>query len=398
MEAEEVSDFTTRFAKEHARPTPMQQSPLCTACCKIPLKWLLKDIARSFILFETIEPLIINEKHCKLCRLISRSIQAKVSLENVNGYIALALSPKFLIIDCEYGFNKSRVFLRLFANADSEAASEGFEVGLPYFDKTTYFKLLRAWLRECVHYHSHHRISPLAESGPPTKNLEEVTGQSMRESDEETELPTRVLAVGSLEAPDLRLYCSKKGERGKYIALSHCWGTDQEQQPLQTTKNELEIYQQGIDFNELPKTFKNAVTVAREIKVQYLWIDSLCIIQDKNSEDWETESQKMEQVFSSAYCTIAATSAKNSHEGFFTIPKKKAVTIPDGENSQFVVCACTADKSFKQAVDDDGLLNTRGWVLQERALSRRTIHFTESQIFWECGSVIRYDNLCQRAG
>jgi hypothetical protein len=238
----------------------------------------------------------------------------------------------------------------------------------------------------------------LAESGPPTKNLEEVTGQSMRESDEETELPTRVLAVGSLEAPDLRLYCSKKGERGKYIALSHCWGTDQEQQPLQTTKNELEIYQQGIDFNELPKTFKNAVTVAREIKVQYLWIDSLCIIQGKNSEDWETESQKMEQVFSSAYCTISATSAKNSHEGFFTIPKKKAVTIPDGENSQFVVCACTADKSFKQAVDDDGLLNTRGWVLQERALSRRTIHFTGSQIFWECGSVIRYDNLCQRAG
>jgi hypothetical protein len=57
-------------------------------------------------------------KNCELCRLISQSIQAKTgSLENVNGYIALALSPKFLIIDGEHGFDNSRVFLRLFANA-----------------------------------------------------------------------------------------------------------------------------------------------------------------------------------------------------------------------------------------------------------------------------------------
>jgi len=77
--------------------------------------------------------------------------------------------------------------------------------------------------------------------------------------------------------------------------------------------------------------------------------------------------------------------------------KWKAVRILDGEKSQFDVYACIADKSFKQAVDKDGLLNTRGWVLQERALSRRTIHFTGSQIFWECGSVIHYDNLSQLA-
>jgi len=250
-----------------------------------------------------------------------------------------------------------------------------------------------------VYYHSDRKNLPLAESRPPTKSLEEVTGQSMRESDEETELPTRVLAVGSLEAPDLRLHCPRKDKEGKwpmgkYIALSHCWG---EKLPLRTTKDKLEDYKQHIESSELPQTFLDAVTVAREIDVQYLWIDSLCIIQD-DSGDWEKESQKMEQVFSSAYCTISATSAKNSHEGFLPFPVKEAVRILDGEKSQFAVYACIADKSFKQAVDEDGLLNTRGWVLQERALSRRTIHFTGPQIFWECGSVIRYDNLSQRAG
>jgi heterokaryon incompatibility protein (HET) len=249
-----------------------------------------------------------------------------------------------------------------------------------------------------VYYHSDHKISPLAESRPAMKNLGEATGQSMRESDEETELPTRVLAVGSLAAPDLHLHCPRKDKegkwpKGKYIALSHCWGG---KLPLRTTKDKLEDYKQHIESSELPQTFLDAVTVAREIDVQYLWIDSLCIIQD-DSGDWEKESQKMEQVFSSAYCTISATSAKNSHEGFLTLPVKAAVRIIDGENPQFAVCACIANKSFKQAVDEDGLLNTRGWVLQERALSRRTIHFTGSQIFWECGSVIRYDNLSQLA-
>ncbi|KAN0077636.1 Heterokaryon incompatibility protein (HET) domain containing protein [Elaphomyces granulatus] len=180
----------------------------------------------------------------------------------------------------------------------------------------------------------------------------------MGESREETELPTRVLAVGSPK--DLRLHCSKKDEKGKYIALSHCWGANQGQLPLRTTKDKLKDYKQHIEFSELPQTFQDAVTVAREIGIEYLWIDSLCIIQD-DSGDWKEESQKMEQ----------------------KLPESLMRKTPTG-------------KSFKQAVDE-GLLNTRGWVLQERALSRRTIHFTGSQIFWECGSVIRYDNLSQLA-
>lgn len=247
-----------------------------------------------------------------------------------------------------------------------------------------------------MYNHSNHEISSSAENGPPTENHEEVTGQSVRESDEETELPTRVLDVGS---PNLYLHCHEGEEnrpKGKYITLSHCWGADPNQRPLRTTDNNIDAHRQGkgLEFDRLPKTFQDAITVARKLDVQYLWIDSLCIIQG-NSEDWEKESRKMEGIFSSAYCTIAATSAKNSDEGFLPFPKKKAVRI--GEIFRSSVYACIAEKSFKQAVDESGLLNTRGWVLQERALSRRTIHFTGSQIFWECGSMIFYDNLFQVA-
>jgi hypothetical protein len=118
MEAEEASDFAANFAEKHARP--MQQSPLCEACCKIPLKWLLEDVTRSFILSETIKPL--TNQSCDLCGLISQSIQAKVgSLEKINGYIALGLSPKFLIINMEH-FVESSVLLRVFADAGKERA------------------------------------------------------------------------------------------------------------------------------------------------------------------------------------------------------------------------------------------------------------------------------------
>ncbi|PSN58766.1 hypothetical protein BS50DRAFT_509840 [Corynespora cassiicola Philippines] len=68
-------------------------------------------------------------------------------------------------------------------------------------------------------------------------------------------------------------------------------------------------------FSELPKTFQDAIHVTRELRIQYLWIDSLCIIQ-WNEGDWEQEAQRMEGVFASAYCTIAATSAIDSKAGF----------------------------------------------------------------------------------
>jgi hypothetical protein len=119
MEVEEASDFAAKFAEGNS---PMQQSPLCEACSKIPLKWLLEDIARSFVLFETIQPLI-NNQNCELCRLISQSIQAKMgSLEEVTDYISLSLSPKFLIIQEELTFRKPCVFLRLFVNAGKKLA------------------------------------------------------------------------------------------------------------------------------------------------------------------------------------------------------------------------------------------------------------------------------------
>lgn len=86
-------------------------------------------------------------------------------------------------------------------------------------------------------------------------------------------------------------------QTGRYIALSYCWGNTG-QQAVTTTAN-FQARKHGIDIGELPQTFQDAILLARELQVRYLWIDSLCIIQD-DENDWETEAPMMSQVYANS--------------------------------------------------------------------------------------------------
>ncbi len=179
----------------------------------------------------------------------------------------------------------------------------------------------------------------------------------------------------------------------KYLALSHRWGAPGKHRAFRTMKADDKGQQERIiEIDQLPKTFRNAIEVTRSLGVQYLWIDSLCIVQD-DKEDWNRESKRMEQVFSSAYCTIAATCASGTDDGFLKPrPERQCVTIYGSESDAHPFYVCEAIDDFAQHVDQNEL-NRRGWVLQERALSRRTIHFTKYQTYWECGEGVRCETL-----
>jgi hypothetical protein len=235
------------------------------------------------------------------------------------------------------------------------------------------FILLRKWLRRCDESHS--------------CNWDSV--------ETKTSLPTRLLYVGNTDNPDsLRLDLATGIDGAKYIALSHRWGTisDDEKKEFCTTKDNIDQRLSDFDISDLPKTFQDAIKVARELHVSYLWIDSICIIQaGDDAMDWESESKHMESVYSSAYCTIAATSARDMKHGFLD---QKARTeylyVRDTSGQRFYICAGTDD--FEVDVDK-AELNTRAWVMQERVLSRRTIHFSANQMYWECGNGVHCENL-----
>jgi hypothetical protein len=179
----------------------------------------------------------------------------------------------------------------------------------------------------------------------------------------------------------------------KYTALSHRWGNDppkKEDPRYCTTYDNLSARLNGFSLSKLPETFQDAVRVTRELGIRYLWIDSLCIIQ-WNADDWKREAGRMEDVFASAYCTIAATSAVDSNAGFLARNRStEYVRVQDAAGNK--VCICTHMDDFENDVEQAGL-NKRAWVMQERVLSKRTIYFSANQTYWECGRGVHCENL-----
>ena len=124
--------------------------------------------------------------------------------------------------------------------------------------------------------------------------------------------------------------------------------------------------------------------------IAYLWIDALCIIQD-SSEDWESEARTMADVYGNAHCSLAASHNVDSNGGLS--PKMAgsgrgrpvAVRFPTTPDWDLPYCDLElVEHNFWNNRVEDAPLNTRGWVVQERILAPRTIHFTFDQPIFEC--------------
>jgi hypothetical protein len=251
---------------------------------------------------------------------------------------------------------------------------------LPECDRQFYFSQLNYWARACISEHNHGRSLKR-----PHPWQSKILGYRLPYSI--SRLPSRVLDVGKPEHPNA-LCIRETGGRavGIYIAVSHRWGETDKQ--FQTTTQNIQKRREEFPFQELPQTFKDAVIVARKLGVQFLWIDSLCIKQDDDL-DKMTELKCMEGVFASAFCTFAATSARSCEDGFLHRSVENCVRLFDGSSNPPVSILVAKDvNNFVHDVEK-AELNKRAWVLQERALSRRTIHFATAQTYWECGSAIR---------
>lgn len=146
--------------------------------------------------------------------------------------------------------------------------------------------------------------------------------------------------------------------------------------------------QKAVNVISLPQVFQDAIRIARHLDVHYLWIDSLCIKQDKDDlTDWMEESKMMGQVYSSACLNISATWQTESGDRLLRRrswaskrPFEIKIDLDNRSYSYFVV-----DGSLWKDEVDDAPLNDRGWVFQERYLAKRVIHFGQTQLAWECG-------------
>ena len=214
---------------------------------------------------------------------------------------------------------------------------------------------------------------------------------------ETTPLPTRIL---DLTGDDFIKLYSTRNENERYVCLSHSWGGIT---PCQTLKENHERYQERIDLSDLPETFRDVVGYVRRLGIRFLWIDSLCIVQD-DADDWRRECVKMYSVYRNATLTIAATKSKDSRSGLFAKVERQFlgqrvgdidVTFDEERSTQYTEkCDLflrqtlyeTHDAFHRHIPGDQGKLPLldRGWVFQERLLSPRVLHFGSQELVWEC--------------
>jgi len=193
-------------------------------------------------------------------------------------------------------------------------------------------------------------------------------------------VPSRLIDLGTLEYSHLRLIFRKdyfqsqlqslpehpRVNDGRYMTLSHCWGAPSDfQQRACTTKNNIEARKSNIDIAILPKTFQDAIKITRYLGVRFLWIDTLCIVQD-DAQDIDQEYTAMKDIFLGSYCTIAASDSHDGNGGCFVPIKIPSVTCCSFE-CHSSDRSKSAEISVYQGFDEwstsiIGPLQRRGWV------------------------------------
>lgn len=254
-------------------------------------------------------------------------------------------------------------------------------------------RLIRTWLSKCRQ--EHHQCSRGADTLP-------------------SQPPTRLIEILN---DKIRLYIPKEEEAVEYATLSHRWPIKLEGLML-LTDDAIGRFQDKIEEDDpgFSRVFANAVFLCRELGIRFLWIDCLCIIQQQSDRsDWGREHQKMGAVYKNALLNFAATDSYAENpliKGIFRNRKPEHLQPNEVEASfnsifrgswydlpgrLFRISTFQSAQSGKYHVISGNLfsrsvylapLNKRGWVIQERLLSPRIVHFTHDQLFWECNSVI----------
>ncbi|KAL8993206.1 MAG: hypothetical protein Q9169_006518 [Polycauliona sp. 2 TL-2023] len=183
-----------------------------------------------------------------------------------------------------------------------------------------------------------------------------------------------------------------KGFGSEYVALSYTWGR------TQNLRNELAICQElqipGILSQEkyrqrLPLTIRDAMAVVLRLGYRYLWVDSLCIVQD-DEQHLRHELNQMHQVYAGATFTLIAADGVDANHGLrgfrdLTAPRhlqQQPIKLAAGESIvQDVRSRTTGDVAV--LLPGKAYYN-RAWTFQENLFSKRRVIFEDNSVRWRC--------------
>ncbi|KAH7039442.1 heterokaryon incompatibility protein-domain-containing protein [Macrophomina phaseolina] len=213
--------------------------------------------------------------------------------------------------------------------------------------------------------------------------------------EENSAIPTRLLDLGPpQESPEtVRLVQTDDDTDARewlYTALSHCWGY-QDHLPPRTTTETLPAHLSAIPLAALPQNYRDAITVTRSLGLRYIWIDSLCILQD-SIHDWDRESSRMAAIYQHAHVTVVAASGTTCHSGFLQLRPSRRVLLNYGPSSTAPSVSGAYQLRERRGIGardiEQSRWRTRAWTFQESLFSVRKLFFTDAAAYFQCGGAL----------
>lgn len=201
-------------------------------------------------------------------------------------------------------------------------------------------------------------------------------------------VPTRLLDLSGFgqAEPSVCVMTVPSSFDKPYAALSYCWGKALN---LRLTTNNLHSFTtEGMSCNELPATIQDACELCHELGISYIWVCSLCIIQD-SERDWLEQSSMMADVYNGSEITISAAGSDGCNTGLYHRRALEAQSIARlawrGPNTTTGTCFVRSKMAYHGYMEP---ADSRGWTLQETLLSRRLLVLGSIQLSWQCATSI----------
>lgn len=228
-----------------------------------------------------------------------------------------------------------------------------------------------AWLRRCLDQHTG------------------SCGQS------DSYIPKRLL---DLRKEPIRLFETSEINNFKepYVCLSHRWGGPEHKRLTSTVVN-IHNHMEGIAWDDIPKTFQDAIEVCRRMSASYLWIDTLCILQEyygmsgevkaKTETDFATENSAMARTYQNSQFTICASMSTSMDSGMFPRKYDHQIKVTGDDGNEAILRVTVVRSHYTPPTD----LETRGWTYQEYLLPPRILDFGPFEVSWRC----QKDQICE---
>jgi hypothetical protein len=270
--------------------------------------------------------------------------------------------------------------------AEFEGASSADELS-EYTGSSAALDQVEKWLDTCESDHS--ECAPGRRPKQRANEAAEQNGEEQPSPLDTSFLPKRLLEIGTRPNDPIRLIETGTGTKrisGRYMTLSYCWGPPPW---FRLMPDNAVQFAKEAKWSESYRTFTHIVRLARKLKIRYIWIDAICILQD--GIEFQIEGQTMDLVYGNSVLNVAAAASKDSTGGLFRkrsrqirhelvfepVHTRGSKMLSDGTWRIF-----SGDMWEHQLLQEH--LYQRAWVFQERYLSPRLVHFASKQIFWDC--------------